>query len=147
VGKFKKNGDGQFFISDFKFFCNFYAFLRQFPIHCIHRLIHDENHNNVFFLKTLFLLIKRVHIKNLISDYTVPEYRAQFGVKFSEFGLAVFAENELMFLKFDTNSSIYSEGGEGGIKKNWRRYNVLFSILSFSRNCYEFLRQCFGRNK
>jgi len=39
-----------------------------------------QNHKNVFFLKTLLFLIKSVNIKNLTSNYVVPEYRVQFGV-------------------------------------------------------------------
>jgi len=54
----------------------------------------------VFFLKTLLFLIKSVNIKNLTSNYVVPEYRVQFGVNFDHFDLAVFAEKRLMFLKF-----------------------------------------------
>jgi len=62
--------------------------------------VHDKNHNNVFFLEILLYLIKSVNIQNYTSDNTVPEYRAQFSVDFSEFGSAVFAKNKVMFLKF-----------------------------------------------
>jgi len=45
-----------------------------------------QNHKNVFFLKTLLFLNKRVNIINLIKSYVVPEYRVQFSVNFDNFG-------------------------------------------------------------
>jgi len=66
----------------------------------------------VLFIETILYLIKGVNIKIKTINYSVSEYRVQFGVNFAKFGLSVFTENKLLFLKFSINFSIYSKEGQ-----------------------------------
>jgi len=62
-------------------------------------------------LKTFFLKIKSVNIRNLTINYVVPDYKVHFGVNFHNFVTTGFAENRLLFLKIWINFTIYSKKG------------------------------------
>jgi len=92
-----------------------------------------QNHNNVFFLKTLFLLIIKVNIINLTSDYVLPEYRVQIGVNFSKFGFSRFCEEQANVSEVLNQFFNYTKGGQ--MKKYSRRFFIRLYVFSFLNKC------------